>query len=44
MEDRRTLQIEYADDAIKSLILSHKSTDKRYKKLKSNADFFEKFG
>lgn len=39
MDEKRTLQVEYADDAIKSLILSHSSTDKRYKKLKSNAGF-----
>jgi len=35
----QTLIIEYADIAIEELITYHKSDDKRYKKLKSNATF-----
>ena len=38
MEEAR-LKIEFADDAIESLILYHKSDDRRYRKLKSNATF-----
>jgi plasmid maintenance system killer protein len=38
MKDQ-TLIIEYADFAIEELITYHKSDDKRYKKLKSNATF-----
>lgn len=38
MKDQ-TLIIEYADIAIEELITHHKSDDKRYKKLKSNATF-----
>ena len=34
-----TLKIEYADEAIESLIKYHKSDDKRYRKLKSNNKF-----
>ena len=38
MKDQ-TLIIEYADIAIEELVTYHKSDDKRYKKLKSNATF-----
>lgn len=38
MENERLI-IEYSDEAIESLILYHKSDDKRYRKLKSNAAF-----
>ena len=34
-----TLTIEYADEAIESLVKYHKSDDKRYRKLKSNTKF-----
>ena len=35
----QTLIIQYSDTAIEELITYHKSDDKRYKKLKSNATF-----
>ena len=37
--NNHTIIIEYADIAIEELITYHKSDDKRYKKLKSNATF-----
>ena len=39
MENNETLTIEYADEAIESLVKYHKSDDKRYRKLKSNTKF-----
>ena len=40
-QQEQLLLIEYADDAIKDLILYHQSDDKRYRKLKSNAVFLK---
>ena len=37
----RTLIIEYEDAAIEELIIYHNSNDKRYRKLKSNAQFLK---
>ena len=37
MNEKQTLAIEFADDELEALIVYHKSNDKRYKKLKSNA-------
>lgn len=39
MDNNETLTIEYADEAIESLVKYHKSDDKRYRKLKSNTKF-----
>ena len=41
MEAKQTLAIEFADEELEALILYHKSNDKRYKKLKSNATFLK---
>ena len=41
MDERQTLAIEFADEELEALILYHKSNDKRYRKLKSNASFLK---
>lgn len=37
--NREGLRIEFADEELEALIINHKSNDKRYRKLKSNATF-----
>lgn len=37
--ENETLKIEYADEAIESLVKFHKTDDRRYRKLKSNNRF-----
>lgn len=39
MDEKQTLAIEFADEGLEALIVYHKSNDKRYRKLKSNAAF-----
>ncbi len=39
--EKKTLIIEYDDTAIEEIISYHKSDDKRYRKLKSNARFLQ---
>ena len=39
--NKKTLIIQYEDNAIEELINYHKSEDKRYRKLKSNAQFLQ---
>ena len=41
MKEKQTLAIEFADEELEALILYHKSNDKRYRKLKSNATFLK---
>ena len=41
MNEKQTLAIEFADEELEALIVYHKSNDKRYKKLKSNATFLK---
>ena len=38
--NKKTLIIQYEDDAIEEVITYHKSDDKRYRKLKGNANFW----
>lgn len=41
MNEKQTLAIEFADEELEALILYHKSDDRRYRKLKSNATFLK---
>lgn len=41
MDEKQTLAIEFADEELEALIVYHKSNDKRYRKLKSNATFLK---
>ena len=41
MKEKQTLAIEFADEELEALIVYHKSNDKRYRKLKSNATFLK---
>lgn len=41
MNEKQTLAVEFADEELEALIVYHKSNDKRYKKLKSNATFLK---
>ena len=41
MNKKQTLAVEFAEEELEALIVYHKSNDKRYKKLKSNATFLK---